>query len=52
MKQYRDLLIGMVQKLQERSPLRYLIVRSAAAFDPDEMANSLKISVRLFESLV
>ena len=48
LKQFRDLLIGMVQKLQERSPFKYCLVRSAAAFDPILMVESKSNASNLF----
>ena len=52
MKEYRNLLIGMVQKLQERSPLKYAIVRCAASFDPVKMAEYPAEASTLFGGLV
>ena len=52
LKQFRDLLIGMVQKLQERSPLKYCLVRSAAAFDPIVMVESKSNASNLFGGIV
>ena len=52
LKQFRDLPIGMVQKLQERSPLKYALVRSAAAFDPIVMVESESNASNLFGGIV
>lgn len=50
--QYRDFLIGMVEKLQERCPLKFAIVRCAASLDPVKMADNPTQALQLFEGLV
>ena len=52
MKQYRNFLIGMVQKLQERSPLKYALVRCAASFDPMMMVEYPTQASTLFGGFV
>ena len=42
----------MIEKLQERSPLKYPIVRCAAALDPEKMADCPEEAAKLFEGLV
>jgi len=37
-KEFRALLIGLVRKMQERSPLSFALVRSAAYLNPFDMA--------------
>ncbi len=51
-KEFRNLLIGMIVKIQERTPLKYPLVRGAASLSPVRMVTKGEESVLLFESLV
>ena len=51
-KEYRNLLIGMVEKIQERTPLKYPIVRAAASLNPLRMLRKETESTLLFGRLV
>ena len=51
-KEYRNFLIGMVEKIQERTPLKYPIVRAAASLNPLLMLRNETESTLLFGRLV
>ena len=48
----QKIIIKMIQKLQERSPLQYTIVRSAASLDPGAMVECKEQSIVRFKMLV
>ena len=50
-KEYRILLKSLCQKLQERSPLKSLLIRCAAALSPWNMATDSEVSIHQFEKL-
>ena len=52
LKESKSFLIGTVQKLQERSPLKYSLVRHAASFNPYTMANDQQSASVMFGGLV
>ena len=52
MKQYRNFLVGMTQKFQERSPLQYAIVRCAASLNPVQMSEFPSEASILFRGLI
>lgn len=47
----RSVIISIILKLKERSPLNYTIVHAAASLDPEQMANSKEIENAHFEAL-
>ena len=47
----RAIIISIVLKLKERSPLNYTIVRAASCLDPEEMANNKEIANAHFGAL-
>ena len=52
LKECKSFLIGTVQKLQERSPLKYSLARHAASFNPYTMANDQQSASVMFGGLV
>jgi hypothetical protein len=52
LKEYREFLIGIVSKFQERSPLRYSLARNASSLNPTKMVNGGKASTVKFGGLV
>lgn len=47
----RSIIISIILKLKERSPLNYTIVRAASSLDPEQMANSKEIANAYFGAL-
>ena len=48
---YRDFLIGLVEKMQERSPLSYAVVRSSSSLNPVKMASEEAACIVKFGNL-
>ena len=51
-KEYRNFLIGIVEKMQERSPLHSSVARNAASFNPVLMVKEPQSAALMFGGLV
>ena len=52
LKDYRNFLIGLVEKMQEQSPLSYALVRSSSSLNPVKMASEEAASIVKFGNIV
>ena len=50
-KECKQIIIALLQKLQERCPLKYSIVRNASSLSPNEMVQNKEISTLKFKAL-